>query len=555
MRQADPDGATPPALGTPRATWGGMLLSVVCLLLLAAALAALAPLAAHPVARMLSALESHWVQLDNEEGALLWQAMELSRGHAIYRPLDTPPFVAGTYPPLYMALAAPFVDADAPSFRAGRLITGSAAVAVAAAIALTILIRRRRPVEAILAALLFLCTFEVNNWIAYFRVDMLALAFSVAGVALLAVVRHPHPGVRVAALAFFVLAFLTKQTQLAAPAAVVLWLGAREGWRPAARFALAFAASLAVALVGLAAATRGQFLLHAFAYNTNTWFARDVWVWLRHVWRFYPGIVVAGTVVLAAAAAWPRRGARDAGPRADNPWAASPLPWYMVTSLVHIVAIGKQGSAENYLLEPLAAWALGIGDLLAWLLAAAATATPPAAASARRVLMRAAPLAVCAALLFQGVHAHRVRHMVFSRGPVTQQESVAFGAAARAVRAEKGDTWCELAMLNLLAGRSPHLQPFIMSELARQGRWDQAPFLADLDRRRFALVVTAFDVFSGDATNVYTPEMLRALRANYRPDRIERGWTWNYHLYRPLPPGNAATPGRTDAHEDHQEAE
>lgn len=550
MRPPDPDGDAP-AAAAPRAT----PLRVACLLLLAAALAALAPLAAHPVARMLSAAESHWVQLDNEEGALLWQAMELSRGRGIYRPLDEPPFVAGTYPPLYMALAAPFVDADAPSFRAGRLITGLAAIAVAAAIALAILVRRRRPFEALLAALLFFCTFEVNNWIAYFRVDMLALAFSVAGVALLAAGRGPHPAPRVAALALFVAAFLTKQTQLAAPAAVVLWLAAREGWRPAARFALAFAASLAVALLGLAAATRGQFLLHAFAYNANTWVARDVWVWLRHVWRFYPGLVVAGAVLLAATA-WLRHGARGTDPRADSsPWAESPLPWYMVTSLVHIAAIGKQGSAENYLLEPLAAWALGIGDLLAGLLVAAAAAPCGDGGRARRVVTRTAPLLVCAVLLFQGLYAHRVRPIVFSRGPVTPHESRAFGAAAQAVRAEKGDTWCELAMLNLLAGRSPHLQPFIMSELARQGRWDETPFLADLGRRRFALVVTAFDVFSGDATNVYTTGMLRALRANYRPDRIERGVTWNYHLYRPISPGAATPPGTADTREDHQETE
>ena len=94
-----------------------------------------------------------------------------------------------------------------------------------------------------------------------------------------------------------------------------------------------------------------------------------------------------------------------------------------------------------------------------------------------------------------------------------------------------------------------------LRELARQGRWDETPFLADLGRRRFALVVTAFDVFSGDATNVYTTGMLRALRANYRPDRIERGVTWNYHLYRPISPGAATPPGTADTREDHQETE
>jgi len=225
-------------------------------------------------------------------------------------------------------------------------------------------------------------------------------------------------------------------------------------------------------------------------------------------------------------------------------WQGSPLPWYMLTSLIQVVAIGKEGSAENYLLEPLAAWALGTGDLLAGLLRAQATAT--AFTSRRRLIFaRAVALFVCSALAAQAVHMNRRKDWAFSRGEIRTDQAAVWSSVAQQVRGERGETWCELAMFNLLANRSPLLQPFIMSELARQGVWDQKPFLDDLARGRFALIVTAFDIASPDPTNVYTPEMLQAMRMNYRiVGRIEGAGLWNYYLYRPVAPPSAGNIAR-----------
>ncbi len=548
---SEPVAATTPA---PSKFWGGGIVALVCLVLLGWTALAYTPLVRYPMQRMASAMAAPWIQLDNEEGALLWQAMELAEGRSIYRRLDHEPFVVGTYPPLFMAMAAPFVDREAPSLLAGRAISTWSAMFITLGIAVTLLMRRRNLLIAWVAALLFLCTLEVNNWGGYFRVDMLAVALSAGGVMLAAAAKRFATPVRLVVGTMFVLAFFTKQTQLAAPMAIILWLLAREGWRSSARFLLVFGAAVALVLTALTVFTRGQFLLNTISYNVNTYHPRDVWaIWLPHIWRFYPGLVTAGIALLIASVVL-----RDC-PVAESEnktapsllsWRGSPLPWYMLTSLIQVVAIGKEGSAENYLLEPLAAWALGTGDLLAGLLRAQATAialTP----RRRLIFARTVALFVCSALAAQAVHMNRRKDWAFSRGEITPDQAAVWSSVAQQVRGERGETWCELAMFNLLADRSPLLQPFIMSELARQDVWDEKPFLEDLFRGRFALIVTAFDVASPDPTNVYTAGMIQALRMNYRlVGRIEGAGLWNYYLYRPVAPPAAGNIARARVAED-----
>jgi hypothetical protein len=109
-------------------------------------------------------------------------------------------------------------------------------------------------------------------------------------------------------------------------------------------------------------------------------------------------------------------------------------------------------------------------------------------------------------------------------------------AVARAVERAPGDSWAELGMFNLLAGRSIHMQPFIMSELARQGMARLDKFHADLRARRFGVIVTNHDVASGDGTIVYTSETLALMREHYVEDsRRTSGHLWKYYVYKPRP--------------------
>ncbi len=524
-----------------------------------------------PVVRARAAVAHAWFQMDNEEGALLFQALELRAGRSIYRPLTDYPFVAGTYPPVYPMLAGLFADPSAPDFRAGRVISLAACLGAAMMLLVTVAFRTRNLVTAALAAALFLATFEVHSWLPYYRVDMLALFFTVLGVGSMALSPRERAARRVS-VALFALAFFTKQTHVAGPLAVGVWMLANDR-RGGLRWCAMMTAAVAVPFAVLTAATRGQFAIHTVWYNMNTWRPGDVAVWARHVWRFYPWLVAAGVAALAAGAVLARirpaanpvsesgTGVPPVKPELvqeapDTPTTQSvfngtgesqvsgspprpahasaghaPIPeLYLLFSLLNFVAIGKAGSAENYLLEPLAAFALVVGDMLGRL-------TRAQFVPGLRVPARLGALVLTGLMLGHGIHVSRLAPILFSRPMPSAPDLEAASRVAREVIAARGDTWTELGIFNLLAGRPIHLQPFIMSELARQKKWDQARFLGDLERRRFALIVTNFDAATGDATDVYTPEMLRMIRLHYREaERIESGRTWRYYLYRPSRP-------------------
>ncbi|HYE77433.1 MAG TPA: hypothetical protein VEI97_05565, partial [bacterium] len=76
-----------------------------------------------------------------------------------------------------------------------------------------------------------------------------------------------------------------------------------------------------------------------------------------------------------------------------------------------------------------------------------------------------------------------------------------------------------------LAGKPVYFNPFIMSELARLGLWDQTPVVSLLEQGQAPVVILrelpnpdrARDSGTGAGWNRFTPEMERALANRYRP--------------------------------------
>jgi hypothetical protein len=99
-------------------------------------------------------------------------------------------------------------------------------------------------------------------------------------------------------------------------------------------------------------------------------------------------------------------------------------------------------------------------------------------------------------------------------------------------------------VFNLQAGRDPVFQPFIMSELARQGKWDQKPFLEQIELQRFDLVVAQSNVLTLEATEVYTKEMLALFRKHYKlRQMVPTGGRRAYFLLVPKTEGDRKSEG------------
>ena len=155
-------------------------------------------------------------QLEYAEGPVLEFSTMLARGEPLYvDPYQEPPRSC-IYAPLHMALSSLLIGRDTPSFFDGRLIAALAWAGVLAGMALSL-----RSLQILPAWLFFLVSPLVAGWTGVNRIDMLALAFSVWGLALVS--RRNDRKTDVLAALCFALAFLTKQSFVSAPAAAGLW--------------------------------------------------------------------------------------------------------------------------------------------------------------------------------------------------------------------------------------------------------------------------------------------------------------------------------------------
>ena len=489
--------------------------------------------AAKSSARAAHAARHGFLQLDNEEGALLFQAMQIRRGESIYRPLDNPPYIAGTYTPLYMAAVAALDDFQFVGFGKGRyLVWGSALGACCLLILLIVGTTRNAPL-GILAGVGFMATYEVYRWIGYFRVDFPALFLSLAGLSIVVLSNGKRVGLIVGAF-FMILALYTKQTMIAVPLSCLIALMIHNGWRRGAWFAGALLLFGLPPLILLHFATDGQFLRHIVLYNMNTFSESDLLVWIRHAWNIHRGLVIAGFCGLPWLVwlGWQfrTRDDRDCKPVVFGFW--QPLLYFGLLAQWNIFGAAKAGSAGNYLLEPLAGWilllAFAAGTAIRWV----ALVHSPLRGQTFAMITSLAILAGVAAQT-RMIISPFFQERLFS--PYINATAMDFQASREVLSLirEAKTPFTELAGFTLQTKRDPVFQPFIMSELARQGRWDQSQFVRDIEGGKFDLVVAQQDLTQLQVPIEYTEQILKAFRSAYELDRTISGRLWTYYILRP----------------------
>jgi hypothetical protein len=340
----------------------------------------------------------------------------------------------------------------------------------------------------------------VLHWSSLDRVDMLGLALSWGG--LYAIVRRPdRRGVILAAL-LLVAAVYTRQTYaLAAPLAALAWLLAR-GQRRHALGLVIMTGGLGLLLLGvLSALTGGGFFFHTVTANANEF----RWELVTGNLSFMGGIM---PVLLAGGLAFVVLGLRT---RPAGWWLVGA---YLAAAVATAFLIGKIGSDVNYLLELSAALALAAGSLVG---------RYPSRPGVRCALLLV--LAVQVAIMVQ---ASQFTYARFQAGVIGNKDGLA--RLAEVVDDSNGPVLAdEYAGLLPLQGRGIYLQPFEMTQLQRDGRWDQRPLLASIERREFpAILIWKPPYASGVYRERWTREMLETMDENYRPTHKYAG-TLVYH--------------------------
>jgi hypothetical protein len=441
--------------------------------------------------------------LDYGEGPLLDQAVRLANFKNIYwADLTTPPYVVANYPPLFELAQAPFVWLFGPAFWYGRVISLISAVAVAILIALTLHALTENKIGAAAGGLTFLAVPYVLTWSSLARVDMLGLALSWAG---LFVVAHWPESRRLIILAAMLLlaAVYTRQTYaLAAPFAAVVWLLVQSPRRRALELAGVVWGLALMLLLILSVLTDGGFFLNTVIFNMNE-FHWERWSFsFSEVQRLMPYLLLSGGAFLLLAPWW----------QAKSYWLVAP---YAAGAVLSAVLIGKVGSASNYLLELSAALSLTVGALVAW--------------QGRHRWLQAAIILALAIQIFwmirwsETYHTGDAADYVAQRSEIERLNEIVWEAEGTVL----ADRYIGLLPLN---GRRIYFQPFELTQLAREGKWDQRPFLRALDEGEFATILIWQPPYAYEVLNSrWTPEMLDRINERYEPAEEVAGTV----VYRP----------------------
>jgi hypothetical protein len=458
----------------------------------------LAPLAAAAALSLVRAIRLVGApyELGYGEGLVLWQALHITTPSTVYHPISSFPFVAGLYPPFFMLATWSLNKVVGDIQLAGRLMAFSVFIATLGALAG--LVRSTLPARldpaakwsaALAAVLLAASVSSIRESVPNARVDGLGLLLAVVGLWIFVSARGSF---RKEVLAFmcFVAAVFTKQTFIAAPLACLIVTAAVDR-RKALRLALIATVAGLVPLAWLMYLTNGEILIHLFVYTRNHFSAlRMVTLLSENIRELLP------LVALAVVVPWVLRSE-----------ATTCLSVYLVCALLISLTSGKVGSAPYYFIEWNAACCALAGCCFGFVLD-------------RWSERSLRPLVTVAAILLAGFGllesvASANQALRFTQG-AARLETARLDETSQVlslVKTTQGPVYSDDLTILVKAGRDIPCEPFIMSELARRGRWNMAPFVDQIRGGYYAMLVAQADV----STNELVPrEIQQAVAATYR---------------------------------------
>ncbi|WP_242181855.1 hypothetical protein [Sphingomonas sp. CARO-RG-8B-R24-01] len=505
----------PPASRPDWRRWALRCGIAVALALLAADLAKLLYLAATAI--------PYRYDLDYGEG-IVWQQMINIVGGQGYAPLGVFPAIVYHYPPVYYlvvhGLASLFGTDGLATGRMVSLLSTLVSMGLVGYLAYAAMPScRPRPARLVAALIAGGCLASaptILSWASLMRVDMLAGAFSLGGLALTLGAWKRPMRIALAALCF-VLAVYTKQTSIAAPAAAfaTLWLvRPRAGW-----ILFGWCAALGLGtLAGLSLMSHGGFLRHTLLYNLNRVDLPRVQI-LEYV--ILSQISTVAVAILGVGATWqrlrPTAVVRLRTRLAARPgdFAACLLAVFLAIKTAMLPMVMKSGASDNYLIEWLYAVAVfvGIGAL------PVIQAARPAGRWPRLFLI---------AVVVVGIPTQAYRALVADseRDMATTPYDRIAARIARSPRPVVSD-----AMVLLIRGGQPvRWEPAIAAELGHAGLYDEAAFARRIRAKQFGFFVTVGNRGERIYDERYNPVVADAIDAAY--PRLEQHGQLVLHLPR-----------------------
>ena len=426
-------------------------------------------------------------QLDYEEGNILNAAVRLDAGHTAYPDPGVYPNALNPYGPVGYWLAAVCVRLGGVSFTLPRLVMLGCGVVIAL---LLIVLTRGWTGSGFLAtafSLCFLASGVTRAWLPLLRVDLLAIALSLAGFWLC---MHREGRWWLPSAFLFALALFVKYTALAAPAACVLYLLVRKEFRRALLLAATLGAVCVAGFISMQEWTGGQFFFHMFRTHPDPYtFRRLLGVFVL----VEPSVVALAPLLVAFLVTKARQ--------------ALPALLYLLCAVaVVLVTGGKAGSFINHFLEPIAACTIaGALGYQAW-------AQSPRAP-------RLLPLLPCLLGFVALYHAG-----AFTRDPRVVPLSVSGCADVYGLvrRSPVRLVLSENVGAVVLAGREPEVSnPFVLNQLVRHHVLPAEPLEQMVVNRKFGLILLTNDPETMEmmGSTRWWPRLVKEMGRNYRVAR------------------------------------
>lgn len=465
------------------------------------------------------------------EGLILSETALIQTGHSIYLALRPDQFISAPYPPLYYYLVAWLSPANVGQaqnpFLVGRWLSLVAALfsvlAISAGVYATVPAikfsgwRKLLPVGvSLVVGLCFLSLPAVTIWAARLRADMLMTGFQMVGLALVAwsvYSRRDWPAFL--ATVPFALAFFTKQTALAGPAAAGVFLLAHFGlkWRKTLLWAGVQFSAIGLPFLFIDWLTGHEFYGRLFTYHNLPWLSTNFETYFSLFLQENAALLVLGgglllLTLVEMVVVWRRE--KFGRQTFFTLLQSVPLAlWYWLASLVLLMGLGVSGADHNHFLPAEAANCLVAGTLAMRLLSLP---------NLGRWLVLLAGLGLWAQANFFSVPPTRYEIEFRLRDTAYQtQMSKIIAYAANA----PGPILTNEAGFLAMSGRATQTTNyyndlFTLAALNKQKLYDQNGLLERVRRKEFSLVLAPSDILNGTArSDVWTPELVAALQENY----------------------------------------
>jgi hypothetical protein len=278
-------------------------------------------------------------QVNYVEGNILNTGALMAHNAVPYPDPHGLPSVISSYGPVTYLLMAGLFKIFGVSFTSARLLVFLSAVAISALLAVAIAKLTGSNWLALLFGPLYISLPWARHWIYTLRVDLIAVALTLAGLTIFIV--RPRRWMWAALL--FTLGLFTKPTVVAAPAACLIWLLMRKQWKQAAGFSAAMLLTMMVSLLFVERWLGGWYLFHIIGTHPDPYL-------LYRLYTLEKPFVLTQAVLLVMATGYSVACIRTRT-------ASVPALYFGFCCLTSLTA-GKLGADGNHLLELLAATCL-----------------------------------------------------------------------------------------------------------------------------------------------------------------------------------------------------